>query len=41
MARHAWRSFILMSRLDLPDSDVDAMFDSLQQLRALGDDVVI
>mmetsp|Transcript_21754 Transcript_21754/g.61888 ORF Transcript_21754/g.61888 Transcript_21754/m.61888 type:complete len:167 (+) Transcript_21754:414-914(+) len=28
-------------RLDLPDSDVDAMFDSLQQLRALGDDVVI
>eukprot|EP00315_Gephyrocapsa_oceanica_P009242 CAMPEP_0185289480 /NCGR_PEP_ID=MMETSP1363-20130426/3934_1 /TAXON_ID=38817 /ORGANISM="Gephyrocapsa oceanica, Strain RCC1303" /LENGTH=400 /DNA_ID=CAMNT_0027885373 /DNA_START=102 /DNA_END=1305 /DNA_ORIENTATION=+ len=28
-------------RLDLPDSDVDAMFDSLQRLRALGDDVVI
>ncbi|EOD16572.1 hypothetical protein EMIHUDRAFT_95217 [Emiliania huxleyi CCMP1516] len=32
---------IFPGSLDLPDSDVDAMFDSLQQLRALGDDVVI
>ena len=28
-------------RLDLPDSDTNAMFDSLQRLRALDDDLTV